>query len=178
MRRAAPVLCLLLLSACRDPSAGVSGGLVLSDTSTPEYGPPPECDDETGGAGETEAAADEAPALAEGTKTCAAIESGPACDGLEVEGGTCRWVDVVPVLPGTCDVTSLYRACVFVPAVASCVPEAECGQVGLGVYGREGCDGTFEIFMVSSGDGFCGPPADWPLCAGDDPRPECSCACV
>lgn len=92
--------------------------------------------------------------------------------------GECRWVTVVPVVPGTCEATVLYSTCVHIPYDGrDCEFAQSCGQIGLGVYGRTGCDGTVEVIVVPPGMAFCKAPTDWPLCWPDDTSPECSCIC-
>lgn len=118
-----------------------------------------------------------------GTAYCAGFTNHAACDGtLRKDGdtvlGECRWTTVVPVIPGTCEATQLYETCVHVPLTGgACEAAGSCGQVGLGVYGREGCDGTVEIIVVPPGEAYCAAPTDWPLCWPDDTAPECTCVC-
>lgn len=121
-----------------------------------------------------------------GTSFCAQFTSQAACDGTpRMDGealiGECRWVRVVPVLSGTCDATQLYDTCVHVPVDGRpCEAPGSCGQIGLGVYGRAGCDGTIEVIVVPPGQAFCASPTDWPLCWPRDDgemAPECSCIC-
>lgn len=169
--------------ACKEPTGANTGGLVVvSETAPTEFGDPPACDT-TGATGGTSAAATsevttgQDPEDMSGEPFCAALTSAPACDGVAAPGGVCRWLDVVPVYPGTCEVTQLYRTCVFVPAVDACPTPTSCDQIGLGVYGRRGCDGAVELLVVGPSEGLCGPPAGWPLCDGADPAPECTCAC-
>jgi hypothetical protein len=200
MRR---LLCVLALTACQAPGSGNESGLVVvSDTA--QMGPPPVCeggsssdtgDGSSGGesGAVTEAAFDEGASLSSrtggsraadpGTSFCAAFTSSAACDGTpRLDGerliGECRWVTVVPVLPGTCEATQLYNTCVHVPLDGSdCEAAQSCGQIGLGIYGRAGCDGTVEMIVVPPGQAFCAAPTDWPLCWPDDSSPECSCVC-
>jgi hypothetical protein len=186
-RRAAlapPLLLGLCLCACKEPTGANTGGLVVvSETSPTEFGDPPACDDTGGpttgttGAATTGGTSGQVPEDMSGEAFCAALTSAPACDGVAAPGGVCRWLDVVPVYPGTCEVTQLFRTCVFVPAVDACPTPTSCDQIGLGVYGRRGCDGAVELIVVGPSEGLCGPPAGWPLCDGDDPPPECTCAC-
>ncbi len=118
-----------------------------------------------------------------GTAFCGAFDTHAACEGtLRMEGdavvGECRWTSVVPVIPGTCEATQLYSTCVHVPhGGGDCEAAQSCGQVGLGVYGRTGCDGNVEVIVVSPGQAFCHAPTDWPLCWPDDTAPECTCIC-
>jgi hypothetical protein len=118
-----------------------------------------------------------------GASFCAGFTSHAACDGTaRMDGdtvvGECRWTTVVPVVPGTCEATQLYETCVHVPLTGGpCEAAGSCGQVGLGVYGREGCDGTVEIIVVPPGEAYCAAPTDWPLCWPDDTAPECTCVC-
>lgn len=182
MSTRAALMLALCLCACKEPTGANTGGLVVvSETSPTEFGDPPECDgtDTTGTTGGTssEDPTGQVPEDMSGEAFCAALTSAPACDGVEHDGGVCRWLDVVPVYPGTCEITQLYRTCVFVPAVAACEAPTSCDQIGLGVYGRQGCDGAVELLIVGPSVGLCGPPAGWPLCDGDDPPPECTCAC-
>lgn len=182
MRR--PLALLLLLAACQNPGSTTGGLVVVSDTAM--IGAPPECDgEESGGTSEEGGSEGEAGAEGEdpGTLFCAAFTSSAACDhtprmdGDEVIG-ECHWVTVVPVLPGTCEATVLYETCVHVPiSGAACGAAQSCGQVGLGVYGRTGCDGTVEVIVNSPGQAFCAAPTDWPLCWPDDSAPECTCVC-
>lgn len=187
MTRAALVLG-LVLCACKEPTGANTGGLVVvSDTSPTEFGDPPECGSDTEGStgGATDSTGAEPTGtsgqvpedMSEGEAFCAALTSAPACDGIAHGGGVCRWLDVVPVYPGTCDITQLFRTCVFVPDEAQCPVPTSCDQIGLGVFGRRGCDGAVELIMAGPSEGLCGTPAGWSLCAGDDPPPECSCAC-
>ncbi|MCY1007224.1 hypothetical protein OV079_17000 [Nannocystis pusilla] len=115
MTRAALVLG-LVLCACKEPTGANTGGLVVvSDTSPTEFGDPPECggttDGTTGGATDSTGAdptgtSGQVPEdMSEGEAFCAALTSAPACDGVVHGGGVCRWLDVVPVYPGTCDIT-------------------------------------------------------------------------
>jgi hypothetical protein len=176
----------LALAACQTPAGGGSGLVVLSDTNM--VGQPPACEDDPTGTGtdtgtdtdgEVEARAGEDP----GTTFCAAFKNEAACDGTprmdgEVQVGECRWVTVIPVLPGTCEATVLYGACVHVPKDdEACGAALSCGQIGLGVFGRAGCDGTVEIVVNPPSQAFCKPPTDWPLCWPDDSSPECTCVC-
>ncbi|MDC0675245.1 hypothetical protein [Nannocystis radixulma] len=184
MIRAALVLG-LVLCACKEPTGANTGGLVVvSETSPTEFGDPPECGtDGTGGAstGEAEPTGTSGQVLedmSEGEAYCAALTSAPACDGIAHGGGVCRWLDVVPVYPGTCDITQLYRTCVFVPDESECPVPTSCDQIGLGVFGRRGCDGAVELIMAGPSEGLCGTPAGWGLCAGADAPPECTCACT
>jgi len=196
--------CLLVLTACQAPSGSGDGGLVvISDTA--QMGPPPACNDDppttgeasTGGestgdsTGEAIEAADQelsqrpgsSRARDPGTVFCAAFDSHAECDGTlrmagDVVVGECRWLSVVPVVPGTCEATQLYSACVHVPDDGGdCEAAQSCGQVGLGVYGRTGCDGTVEVIVVPPGQAFCHAPTDWPLCWPDETAPECTCIC-
>ncbi|MCY0990343.1 hypothetical protein OV203_24600 [Nannocystis sp. ILAH1] len=187
MTRAALVLG-LVLCACKEPTgANTSGLVVVSDTSPTEFGDPPECGSDTEGStgGATDSTGAEPTGtsgqvpedMSEGEAFCAAQTSAPACDGIVHGGGVCRWLDVVPVYPGTCDITQLFRTCVFVPDEAQCPVPTSCDQIGLGVFGRRGCDGAVELIMAGPSEGLCGTPAGWSLCAGDDAPPECSCAC-
>ncbi|HEY8379121.1 MAG TPA: hypothetical protein VIK91_21660 [Nannocystis sp.] len=183
--RATAAALVLALGACKEPTGADTGGLVVvSETAPLEYGDPPACDDTaattgdpTSGGTTSEDTSGHVSEDMSGEAFCAARTSAPACEGIAAPGGVCRWLDVVPVYPGTCDVTRLYRTCVFVPDVPACDAPTACGQIGLGVYGRRGCDGAVELLVVGPSDGLCGSPAGWPLCDGDDPPPECSCAC-
>ncbi len=121
-----------------------------------------------------------------GTSYCAQFTSAATCDGtLRKDGeqviGECRWWQVVPVVPGGCEATTLYDTCVHVPVKPGpCEAPGSCGQIGLGVYGRTGCDGTIEIIVVPPGQAFCAAPTDWPLCWPRDDAdlaPECTCIC-
>lgn len=121
-----------------------------------------------------------------GTAFCAQFTGQTKCDGaLRMAGdtiiGECRWVRVVPVIAGTCEATLLYDTCVHVPVDGGpCEAAQSCGQIGLGVFGREGCDGTIEILVVPPGQALCASPTDWPLCwplDDDDIAPECTCIC-
>ena len=121
-----------------------------------------------------------------GTSYCAQFTNSATCDGtLRKDGdqviGECRWWQVVPVVPGGCEATTLYDTCVHVPVKpGSCEAPGSCGQIGLGVYGRTGCDGTVEIIVVPPGQAFCAAPTDWPLCwprDDADVAPECTCIC-
>lgn len=177
----------LCLCACKEPTGSNTGGLmVVSETSPTEFGDPPVCGGGTTGATTDMSSGTSSPATTEHVPDdmssaaqafCAGLTSAPACDGIAHAGGVCRWRDVVPVYPGTCEVTQLYRTCVFVPGEDECPTPTSCGQIGLGVYGRRGCDDTVELVMVSPSDGLCGIPAGWTLCDGDDPPPECTCTC-
>lgn len=193
---------LLALSACQVGGGGDTGLVVVSDTA--QMGPPPACNDDaptTGESSETgdttgddaEAVRREADELSArtggshapdpGTAFCAGFTSHAACDGTprmdgDVVVGECRWTTVVPVIPGTSEATQLYETCVHVPLTGgACEAAGSCGQVGLGVYGREGCDGTVEIIVVPPGAAYCAAPTDWPLCWPDDTAPECTCVC-
>lgn len=182
----------LALSACKEPTGANTGGLVVvSETSPTEFGDPPECGGDTTGATDsattdmssgteptTTASGQVLEDMSEGEAFCAALTSSPACDGVVHGGGVCRWLEVVPVYPGTCEITQLYRTCVFVPDQAPCPTPTSCDQIGFGVFGRQGCDGAVELIMAGPSEGLCGTPAGWPLCAGDDPPPECTCACT
>jgi hypothetical protein len=121
-----------------------------------------------------------------GTSYCAQFTSAATCDGaVRKDGeqviGECRWWQVVPVVPGSCDATQLYNTCVHIPIDGGpCEAAGSCGQIGLGVYGRPGCDGTVEIIVVPPGQSFCATPTDWPLCwphPDADVAPECTCIC-
>ena len=199
-------LCITLaLVACQPLGGGDDGLVVVSDTA--QVGPPPACnadppstgdtpttgDTETGGEPTAVEVADDlsfqpAPRAAPdpGTSFCAQFMNAATCDGtLRMDGdtviGECRWQQVVPVVPGTCEGTTLYNTCVHVPVDdGPCEAAGSCGQIGLGVYGREGCDGTIEILVVPPGQAFCVSPTDWPLCwprADEDVAPECTCIC-
>ena len=197
MRRLA---CVLLLSACQPQTSSSDGGLVvISDTA--QMGPPPACNDDppttgdasTGGESTGEAIEQDEHRLSQGpggaraqdpgTAFCAAFDNHAECDGtLRMAGeavvGECRWLSVVPVVPGTCEATQLYSTCVHVPDDGSdCEAAQSCGQVGLGVYGRMGCDGNVEVIVVTPGQAFCHAPTDWPLCWPDETAPECTCIC-
>jgi hypothetical protein len=167
----------LAVCACKEPTGSNTGGLVVvSETAPTEFGDPPACDDPTGGA--TTSTTGQVPEdMSEGAAFCAALGSAPACDGVVHDGGVCRWLDVVPVYPGTCEVTRLFRTCVFIPDEAECPTPTSCDQIGLGVFGRRGCDGAVELIVAGPSEGLCGAPAGWTLCDGDDPAPECTCAC-
>jgi hypothetical protein len=201
MRRLA---CVLVFCACQAPGSGTDGGLVvISDTA--QMGPPPACNAETpttgddstgdastgGSAGEA-VEADGRPlsrgpgasrAQDPGTAFCGAFDTHAACEGtLRMDGdavvGECRWISVVPVIPGTCEANQLYSTCVHVPhGAGGCEAAMSCGQVGLGVYGRMGCDGNVEVIVVPPGQALCHAPTDWPLCWPDDTAPECTCIC-
>src|SRR5690606_34628369 len=121
----------LALCACKEPTGSNTGGLVvISETSPTEFGDPPECGT-TGDPGlATSTSGHDPEDMSEGAAFCASHGSAPACDGVVHEGGVCRWLDVVPVYPGTCDVTQLYRACVFIPAEAECPTPTSCDQIG------------------------------------------------
>ena len=198
---------LLLLSACQPQTSSSDGGLVvISDTA--QMGPPPACNDDppttdddppttgeasTGGESTGEAIEQDDQRLSQrpggaraqdpGTVFCAAFDNHAECDGtLRMAGeavvGECRWLSVVPVVPGTCEATQLYSTCVHVPDDGSdCEAAQSCGQVGLGVYGRMGCDGKVEVIVVTPGQAFCHAPTDWPLCWPDETAPECTCIC-
>lgn len=121
-----------------------------------------------------------------GTSFCAQFTNAATCDGTQRKDGEqvigeCHWQQVVPVVPGTCEATQLYNTCVHVPVSGGpCEAPGSCGQIGLGVYGRTGCDGTIEILVVPPGQAFCASPTDWPLCwprADEDIAPECTCIC-
>lgn len=176
-----------LVVACQPQSGGSGGLVVVSDTAM--IGSPPMCGDEgeTGEAGETgEGATTGASARAgedPGTVFCAQFTSSATCDRTpRMDGdalvGECRWVTVIPVVPGTCEATTLYETCVHVPATGEpCVAAQSCGQVGLGVFGRVGCDDTIEVIVNPPGQAFCQHPTDWPLCWPNDSAGECSCVC-
>jgi hypothetical protein len=182
-------LALVLVVGCQSNGGGTGGLVVVSDTAM--VGPPPECADgassetgETGEAGGSESTDGlEERAGDPGTAFCAQFASSAACDHTpRMDGdavvGECHWVTVVPVLPGTCEATTLYETCVHVPVTGeACAAAQSCGQVGLGVFGRAGCDGTVEVLVNPPGQAFCAPPSDWPLCWPDDSAPECSCVC-
>lgn len=177
MRR---LLAPLLLVACQNPGSTTGGLVVVSDTAM--IGAPPECDGDGEASGGSEDGGGEG-GVDPGTEFCAAFTSSAACDNTpRMDGdevvGECHWVTVVPVLPGTCEATVLYEACVHVPiSGAACGAAQSCGQVGLGVYGRTGCDGTVEVIVNPPGQAFCAAPTDWPLCWPDDSAPECTCVC-
>lgn len=185
MRRLLVVI-VILFAACQNQAASTGGLVVVTDTAN--IGPPPEClddEDTTGGegtasdTGETRGPVEEDP----GTVFCGQFKSSAACDHTpRLDGdriiGECHWVQVVPVLPGTCEGTQLYETCIHTPVTgAPCVTAQSCGQPGLGVYGRTGCDGTIEVIVNPPGLAYCAAPTDWPLCWPDDARPECTCIC-
>ena len=184
MRR---VLASLLIVACQNPGTTTGGLVVVSDTAM--IGAPPECpvdgedSGETGTGGETEPDEPDEPDDP-GTSFCARYTSAAACDLTpRMDGdtviGECHWVTVIPVLPGTCEATVLYETCVHVPVTGEdCAAPQSCGQVGLGVFGRAGCDGTIEVIVNPPGRSFCATPTDWPLCWGGDEAPECTCVCA
>jgi len=184
-------LCLLLIAACQN-GGGTTGGLVVvSDTAM--IGPPPACQgepDETGDSSGESGESDESGASGDGersedpgTSFCAAFKSSAACDHTprldgDVVIGECHWVTVVPVLAGSCEATVLYETCIHVPISGdACATALSCGQVGLGVFGRAGCDGTIEVIVNPPGQAYCASPTDWPLCWPDDSAPECTCVC-
>jgi hypothetical protein len=180
-------LALVLLAACQNVGSTTGGLVVVSDTAM--IGPPPACleeEDETGGesgeSGESEESGD-GEEVDLGTSFCAALKSAAACDHTprldgDVVIGECHWVTVVPVLAGTCEATVLYETCIHVPISGeACSVAQSCGQVGLGVFGRAGCDGTIEVIVNPPGQAYCAAPTDWPLCWPDDSSPECTCVC-
>jgi len=180
--RRLPVL--LLFVACQNPGSTTGGLVVVSDTAM--IGAPPECDGEESG-GSSEGGSDEGDGDGgedPGTRFCGAFTSSAACDHTprmdgDTQIGECHWVTVVPVLPGSCEATVLYETCVYVPISGeACSAPQSCGQVGLGVYGRTGCDGTVEVIVNPPGQSFCAAPTDWPLCWPDDSAPECTCVCT
>jgi len=195
---------MLALVACQPIGGGDDGLVIVSDTA--QVGPPPACNAETPttgeattddgqastgsafGAADTDLSLQPAPTAAPdpGTSFCAQFTNAATCDGTQRKDGEsvigeCRWQQVVPVVPGTCEATQLYNTCVHVPVGAGpCEAPGSCGQIGLGVYGRTGCDGTIEIIVVPPGQAFCASPTDWPLCwprADEDVAPECTCIC-
>lgn len=157
-------------------------------------GAPPMCGDPTGGgssggeeSGGTSGAAGvtERAAADPGTTFCAQFTSSATCDLTprmlgEAVIGECHWVTVIPVVPdGTCEATTLYETCIHVPVNGEpCIAAQSCGQVGLGVFGRAGCDDTIEIIVNPPARAYCQPPTDWPLCWPGDAASECSCLCA
>lgn len=209
MRRLSLLLALTACQArCQAQGGGDGGLVVVSETAqmgpppacnadTPTTGDATDTDSDTdgtggaseaavgpGGASELSSRTGASRAADPGTGFCAAFTSHAECDGTpRMDGdtliGECRWITVVPVVPGTCEATQLYETCVHVPVTGGpCEAPGSCGQIGLGVYGRDGCDGTVEIIVVPPGEAFCAAPTDWPLCWPDDSAPECTCVCT
>jgi hypothetical protein len=181
---------LAVLLACQ-PQGSTTGGLVVvSDTAM--IGDPPMCADDTGGSSETGSGGSSGGESGDGVQAgfdpgtgfCKQFTSAAACDLTpRTEGddviGECHWVTVIPVLAGTCEATRLYETCVYVPVTGEpCIAAQSCGQIGLGVFGRTGCDGTIEVIVNPPRDAFCAPPSDWPLCWPDDTASECTCVCA